>query len=129
MHLKQILIQSAQTLSKLSLFVFLPFILLLSHYSSSSSYSLPPSPPHTPTPLSLFLSLPHTFKHSIPLYWVLTNDTIQVLQHNEMGKAMWRKRLEENGEPSISLPPVNAPHWAVNSEFRNASSFTSMLLL
>ena len=39
------------------------------------------------------------------------------------------KKIRRNGEPSNSLPPVNAPHWAVNSEFRNASSCTGMLLL
>ena len=37
-------------------------------------------------------------------------------------------KIRRNGEPSNSLPTVNAPHWAVNSEFRNASSFTGMLL-
>ena len=39
------------------------------------------------------------------------------------------KKIRRDGEPSNSFPPVNAPYWAVNSEFRNASSFTSMLIL
>ena len=101
MHLKQIFIQFALPLCKLFFLFFLPFILPLFQYSYSSSLSLPlpPSPP----PTSLFSSLPPTFKHSIPSYWFLMNHTIQVLQHNEMGQAMWRKRLEEMGSHLIAF--------------------------
>ena len=31
------------------------------------------------------------------------NDTIQVLQHNEMGQAMWRKRFEEMGSHLLAF--------------------------
>ena len=46
-----------------------------------------------------------------------------------MGQAILQKKIRRDGEPSNSIPPFNAPHWAVNSEFRNAFSFTGMLLL